>query len=137
MLSINIPQCYLVTKNYDVKITKFKGTIYSNDTEWIAEWFYTQYQPYTDNVTFHIRGDFHTTYPNPPHLSVEIEYPDKTLSGWLHLSMDEYGKGYVQNLDIAGNKKKSIKINKNKKAKRHQRTKNKKAKRHQRTKNKK
>ena len=105
MLSITIPQCYMISKNYDIKITKFKGSIYEGDTEWIAEWFYTQYQPFADNITFHIRGDFHVTYPNPPHLSVKIEYPDGTISEWLHLSIDEYGKGYIQDMAIAGQKK--------------------------------
>lgn len=115
MLSITISQCYAVSKNYDVKIAKFKGSIYEGDTEWIPEWFYTHYQPFADNVIFHIRGDFHVTYPNPPHLSVKIEYPDGTLSEWLHLSIDEYGKGYIQDLTIAGQKKSSIKIRKSKK----------------------
>ena len=105
MLSITIPQCYMISKNYDIKITKFKGSIYEGDTEWIVEWFYTQYQPFADNVIFHIRGDFHVTYPNPPHLSVKIEYPDGTVSEWLHLSIDEYGKGYIQDMAIAGQKK--------------------------------
>ena len=108
-------QCYAITKNYDVKITKFKGSIYEGDIEWIAEWFYTQYQPFSDNVIFHIRGDFHVTYPNPPHLSVKIEYPDGTLSEWLHLSIDEYGKGYIQDMGIAGLKKYSIKTRKSRK----------------------
>ena len=109
MLTINIPQCYFITKNYDVKITKFKGTEYKGNTEWIAEWYYTQYQPFADNVIFHIRGDFHETYPNPPHLSVKIEYPDGSVTGWLHLSIDEYSNGYLQNLPIAGQKRRSIK----------------------------
>lgn len=112
MLSIEVPQCYMVTKNYDVKISKYKGTIYQGDTYWIAEWFYTQYQPHANNVIFHIRGDFHTTYPNPPHLSIKIEYPNANESSWLHVSLDHYGKGYLQNLEIAGYKKPSIKSRK-------------------------
>ena len=122
MLSITISQCYAVSKNYDVKITKFKGSIYEGDTEWIPEWFYTHYQPFADNVIFHIRGDFHVTYPNPPHLSVKIEYPDGTLSEWLHLSIDEYGKGYIQDLTIAGQKKSSIKTRKSRKPKKSRKT---------------
>lgn len=112
MLSIEVPQCYMITKNYDINITKFKGTIYEGDTNWIAEWFYTQYEPFADNVLFHIRGDFHETYPNPPHLSIKIEYDNKMETPWLHLSMDEYGKGYIQNLAIAGKKRQSIKKHK-------------------------
>lgn len=104
MISINVPQCYVVAKNYDIKITKYKGTEYKGDTQWIAEWYYTVYEPFMDNVIFHIRGDFHQTYPNPPHLSIKIEYPDNSFSSWLHLSIDEYGKGYVQNFNIAGKK---------------------------------
>ena len=132
MLSITIPQCYMVTKNYDVKITKFKGSIYEGDTNWIAEWFYTQYEPFADNIIFHIRGDFHETYPNPPHLSIKIEYPNKIVSTWLHMSVDEYGKGYIQNLPIAGKKNKSIKkhnqhkITKRRKNKKGKKTRNKK-----------
>ena len=122
MLSITIPQCYAVTKNYDIKITKFKGSIYGGDTEWIAEWFYTQYQPFADNVIFHIRGDFHVTYPNPPHLSVKIEYPDGALSEWLHISVDEYGKGYIQDMAIAGQKKSSIKTQKSRKQRKQRKT---------------
>ena len=62
MLSIEVPQCYMITKNYDINITKFKGTIYEGDTNWIAEWFYTQYEPFADNVLFHSKlnyGDFY------------------------------------------------------------------------------
>ena len=118
MLSITIPQCYMVTKNYDVKITKFKGSIYEGDTEWIPEWFYSHYDPYADNVIFHIRGDFHVTYPNPPHLSIKVEYPDGSITEWLHISVDEYGKGYIQNLGIAGEKKSSVKSRKIRKGKR-------------------
>jgi len=117
MISINVPQCYVVTKNYDIKITKYKGTEYKGDTQWIAEWYYTVYEPFMDNVIFHIRGDFHETYPNPPHLSIKIEYPDNTLSNWLHLSIDKDGKGYIQNFNIAGKKNKSKKRKKRKKRK--------------------
>ena len=123
MLSITIPQCYAVTKNYDIKITKFKGSTYEGDSEWIAEWFYTQYQPFSDNIIFHIRGDFHVTYPNPPHLSVKIEYPDGTISEWLHLSIDEYGKGYIQDMAIAGQKKSSIKSRKTRKSRKFKKSK--------------
>ena len=122
MLSINIPQCYLITKNYDIIITNFKGTIYQEDPQWIAEWFYTHYQPYANNVIFHIRGDFHTTYPNPPHLSIKIEYPNGDVSGWLHISMDEYGKGYLQDFKNAGYKK-SKRSKRSKKSKRSKRSK--------------
>ena len=117
MISINVPQCYVVTKNYDIKITKYKGTEYKGETQWIAEWYYTVYEPFMDNVIFHIRGDFHETYPNPPHLSIKIEYPDNTLSNWLHLSIDKDGKGYIQNFNIAGKKNKSKKRKKRKKRK--------------------
>ena len=135
MLTINIPQCYLITKNYDVKITKFKGTEYKGNTQWIAEWYYTQYQPFADNVIFHIRGDFHETYPNPPHLSIKIEYPDGNETGWLHVSLDSYGKGYLQNLPIAGNKRRSIK--KRKQHRQHKITKREKNKKRKKTRRKK
>lgn len=138
MLTINIPQCYLIAKNYDVKITKFKGTEYKGDTQWIAEWYYTQYQPFADNVIFHIRGDFHETYPNPPHLSIKIEYPDGNETGWLHVSLDTYGKGYLQNLPIAGNKRRSIKKRKqHKQHKQHKITKREKNKKVKKTRRKK
>ena len=109
--------------------------MYEGDTNWIAVWFYSQYEPFQDNVIFHIRGDFHTTYPNPPHLSVKIEYPNGITSSQLHVSVNEYGKGYLQNLEIAGQKRRSIKkrnqhkqqkITKRKKNKKGKKTRNKK-----------
>ena len=117
MYSINVPQVYLITKNYDVKITPFKGTKYGGDINWIAEWFYTMYDNLADNVIFHIRGDFHITYPNPPHLSVKIEYPNGYQTNILHLSRDQYGKGFLQELPNAG-----LKIRSKKRVKKHKRS---------------
>jgi hypothetical protein len=95
---IYIPQCFYVPKNYDVELIDLNGT-YQHNTQWIADWYYTQYEPdhNVDNVKFHIKGDFHSTFPNPPHLTIKISKPDGSSSEWLHISRDKNG-GYLQQL---------------------------------------
>ena len=101
---ITVPLCMNIEKTYNINIIKYKNTEYKDNTDWIPYWFYTSYDPEIDNVTFEIRGDFHETYPNPAHLSVRIIYPDKSDTGWLHISKDDLGYGYIQNMGM-GNKK--------------------------------
>ena len=105
---ITVPLCMNIEKTYDINIIKYKNSEYKDDTDWIPYWFYTNYDPEIDNVIFEIRGDFHETYPNPPHLSVRIIYPDKSDTGWLHISKDDLGYGYIQKMGM-GNKNKKTK----------------------------
>jgi hypothetical protein len=90
-----------VVRRYNIILTRFKNSIYNDNTEWIARWYFDNYLE--DNVTFEVRGSVHVTYPNPPHLSVRVIYQDRTMTDWLHLSQDENGVGYIQPLGM-GNK---------------------------------
>ena len=104
MNSIIVPLCMNVEKKYNIIKTKFKNSIYNGDTNWIAYWFYTQYDPNADNITIKINGDFHQTYPNPQHLSIEIINPGNDLSNkyktpLMHISKDDNNYGYVQELE--------------------------------------
>ena len=111
MKSIILTACYNIEKHYSINIIPFRGTEYKDDTDWIAYWFFTQYtnDPEIDNVTIHIKGDFHITYPNPPHLSIYITYENGTKTKMLHLSQDADGNGYLQPLTLAGKGKKTKK----------------------------
>ena len=109
MFSIKIRKYIDVLKTYDVKITPFRGASYTEDTTWIAYWYYTQYDQNADNVTFEIRGNFHQTYPNPPHLSIRVISPDGKITPWLHLSINQAGLPYLQPLTIAGKMRKKTK----------------------------
>ena len=94
-----------VLRHYNIIITRFKNSIYNDNTEWIARWYFDNYLE--DNVTFEVRGAMHVTFPNPPHLSVRVIYRDGTMTDWLHLSQDENGIGYIQPLGM-GNKFKKL-----------------------------
>ena len=83
-----------VDKTYTVQRISVKNSSYLGDISGIAFWFYSQ-NTHLDNINIIIYGDMHTTYPNPPHLTVEINYPGFT-SGKLHMSLDASGNWYRQ-----------------------------------------
>jgi hypothetical protein len=115
MPTVNIPKTIsiqtTIKKNYNIKITPVKqyNSTYSGPVEWIPYWFYTQYDTESDNVTFEILGDFHETFPNPPHLSIKAIYENGNILPIIHLSYDSYTKqGYIQPVNAYGRKKKKL-----------------------------
>jgi len=99
-------QAINVVRHYNIIRTRFKNSIYNDNTEWIARWYFDNYLE--DNVTFEVRGSVHVTFPNPPHLSVRVIYQDGTMTDWLHLSQDENGVGYIQPLGMGIKFKKNL-----------------------------
>ena len=125
--NIDVPLCTNVSKTYSYEILNKFNSEYSGPIEWIPFWFYTQYDPNADNAHFVIHGDFHSTYPNEPHLSMNIILPDGSETGMLHVSQDPNGFGYLQELGYssAGKPRKQTK----RKHRKHKHSKNKKTKR--------
>jgi hypothetical protein len=96
--NIDVPLCTNVSKTYSYEILNKFNSQYSGPIEWIPFWFYTQYDPNADNAHFVIHGDFHSTYPNEPHLSINVILSDGFETGMLHVSQDPNGFGYLQEL---------------------------------------
>ena len=99
-------QAINIVRHYNVILTRFKNSIYNDDTRWIAEWFFNNFL--ANNVTFEIRGSMHVTFPNPPHLSIRVIYEDGSMTEWLHLSQDENGMGYIQHIGMGNKFKKNL-----------------------------
>tara|TARA_Y100000389_G_C17466198_1_gene525810 strand:+ start:2394 stop:2774 length:381 start_codon:yes stop_codon:yes gene_type:complete len=107
-----------VDKTYTVQRRSAKNSSYSGDITGIALWFYSQNVD-VDNINIIIDGDFHSTYPNPPHLTVEINY-DGLTTGKLHMSLNENGYWYpqpIQQPNYGGRKKIKAKKLKTRKSK--------------------
>jgi hypothetical protein len=103
MPTIDIPIWIVKTikKSYHVNRINMKkfNSIYSGDAKWIAHWFYTQFDPEADNVTFDILGDFHETYMQPKHLSIIVRYPDGRVLPTMHIEYNEItGEASLQSL---------------------------------------
>ena len=96
------------TKSYYVIRKPFGRETYYDDVSSIARWFYLTNN--TDNITIITYGSFHETYPNPAHLTVEIQH-DGMSTGRMHLSINADGYWYQQQLPGRGygNKQKSRK----------------------------
>lgn len=94
-------------KTYRVHRHKFRGRLYEGNCDGLAQWYYTYANPNTDNLTVHIFGDIHQTFPNPFHLSVEYEEENGTKTNRYHMSSDGYGNFYKQNFPTRANRKKS------------------------------
>ena len=108
---INVP----TYKKYTVERIPFRNTMYEGNTEWLAQWFYNNMDIHVDNILIEIKGDFHQTFPNPPHLSVRFKYNDLWTAVY-HISVDPNGFIYAQPLN-AVKKGKSKKKEKTKKGK--------------------
>lgn len=107
MPSIEIPMwinvLQNVKKNYNYNRIHLKqfNSIYKGDINWIAHWFYTQIDPYADNVTFDILGDFHATYMQPEHLSIRVIYPDGQILPNMHIQYNPItGEGELQTIGM-------------------------------------
>jgi hypothetical protein len=122
--TVDVEVCESVTKTYTFEVIETFGTRYTGDMSWIAYWFYTQYDSLTDGVHITVHGDWHQTYPNPYHLSVKITTPSGAYTPMLHISQDEYGYGYMQDLyqgqGISKRKQSKRKQSKRKQSKRKQ-----------------
>jgi len=92
---INVP----TYKKYAVKRIPFRNTLYEGNTEWLAQWFYNNMDVHADNILIEIKGDFHQTFPNPPHLSVRFKYNDLWTAVY-HMSVDQNGFIYAQPLNV-------------------------------------
>jgi hypothetical protein len=102
--NIDVPLCTNVSKTYSYEILNKFNSEYSGPIEWIPFWFYTQYDPNADNAHFVIHGDFHSTYPNEPHLSMNIILPDGSETGMLHVSQENHANKpnvSIANISIA------------------------------------
>ena len=94
-----------------VRGTKYMGNI--NDCSLLASWYYNNVNIYAKNLIINIYGDYHTTFPNPPHLSIEF-VDGRNNTGRLHMSWDG-NQFYQQSLSFGRKKKKKSKSKKIKK----------------------
>jgi hypothetical protein len=95
-------------KTFKVNRINFRNGIYMgniNDCSLLALWYYNNKNIYAKNLIINIHGDYHVTYPNPAHLTVEF-LDDQKNTGKLHLSWD--GENFYQQI-LYGLKKKSRK----------------------------
>ena len=115
------------TKTYTVSRRHFRGDIYNDDVSNIARWFYSE-NINTNNITIIIHGGFHRTFPNREHLTIEIEY-DGMTTGRMHLSQNDHGIWYQQQLPGMGFGIKN-KTRKNKRKHKKRKRKGKKSRRH-------
>lgn len=101
---VNVDKCIWISvpKSYTVHRHKTHGTRYMKSADWIAEAFYREYDENANNIAIHIYGDFHRTYPNEPHLRVEITH-NRMHTGMLHFSINpQNGFGYIQYMHTRG-----------------------------------
>ena len=103
-ISVYVP----VTKQYSVNRLRVRGGIYTGDSSGLAQWYYTELDPTSDNIIIHIHGGFHTTFPNREHLSVVYEHAGQ-LSQTYHMSINMLGYFDIQPLIGAVKKRKSKK----------------------------
>ena len=95
-------------KTFKVNKVKVRGTKYMgniNDCSLLASWYYNNINIYAKNLIINIYGDYHTTFPNPPHLSIEF-VDGRNNTGRLHMSWDG-NQFYQQSLSFGRKKKKS------------------------------
>ena len=60
-------------KTFKVDRKTFKGTKYMgniNDCSLLANWYYNNKNTHAKDLIINIYGDYHVTFPNPPHLTV-------------------------------------------------------------------
>jgi len=100
-----------IYKNYSVERIPFYNRIYDDPVDWIAHLFYANVDCTTDNILIKIYGDFHQTFPNPPHLRITFTYNGITTA-YFHISVDENGIGYTQPISQTGHAAKNILIKK-------------------------
>ena len=93
--NILIPTVTYISKTYSVVRKLVKNELYTGDVTGIAQWFYQNIDINANNILITIFGNFHSTYPNPEHLTVEITYSGYA-SGKIHMSIDQGGNWYKQ-----------------------------------------
>ena len=92
--TIDIPTTQYIRKTYTIECVARNGPAYEENTQWIAFCIFNSF-PQIDDIHITVKGSFHFTYPNPEHISVSFTHNDIN-SGDLHLSIDEFGMGYIQ-----------------------------------------
>lgn len=106
------------TKHFRVNRINFRGSKYTGDCSGLAYWYYMNINVHCNDLIIYIYGDFHTTIPNPQHITVEFESGGIRTQKY-HMSVDINGMFYAQNLMGAKKKKrtkkKRVKKNKNSK----------------------
>ena len=106
-------------KTFKVDRKTFKGTKYMgniNDCSLLASWYYNNKNVYAKDLIINIYGDYHVTFPNPPHLTVEFKNGnDDPGTGRLHMSWN--GNQFYQQVLPFGRKKKKSKKKKKLKSK--------------------
>ena len=95
-----------VTKKYNVHRITFRSQTFTGDCRGLAYWYYMNVNIHCSNLTIYIHGGIHNTFPNKEHLTVEFE-GDGIRSHRYHMSVDDHGMYYSQNL--MGAKKKDPK----------------------------
>ena len=103
------------TKHFKVNRINFRGSKYTGDCSGLAFWYYMNINVHCNDLIIYIYGDFHTTIPNPEHITVEFESGGFRTHKY-HMSLDINGMFYAQNLMGAKNKE-GVKKKKKKKTK--------------------
>ena len=103
------------TKYFKVNRINFRGSKYTGDCSGLAYWYYMNINVHCNDLIIYIHGDFHTTYPNPEHITVEFE-EGGVRSQRYHMSLDINGMLQAQNL-MSSIKKEDAKRKKGKKRK--------------------
>ena len=97
---------YIITRKSHSKY----GGIYEGNAFGLVGWYYhnlmveVSTERPTQTLIIEIDGDFHTTYPNDPHLSVVFIY-DGQRSRVYHMSINPRGNFYAQILPGRAGKK--------------------------------
>ena len=96
------------TKHFKVNRINFRGSKYTGDCSGLAYWYYMNVNVHCNDLIIYIHGDFHVTYPNPQHITVEFESGGIRTQKY-HMSVDINGMFYAQNLMGAKKKKRTKK----------------------------
>ena len=107
----NVP----VVKEYNINRLPFRGTKYMGDCSGLAIWYYLNIDVNSTDLVIHITGNFHRTYPNDPHLTVEYESGGNKTSKY-HMSARPDGFFYRQDMPMGQKKPRKSSKKKQKKS---------------------
>ena len=113
-VTIMMPQ----VKTFRVRRVVVQNQRYTGrDVDRLALWYYLNVNPNADNLIIFIHGNWHQTYPQPLHITVEYDNNGQR-SRRYHMVKYPDGNFYPQTLPLGQKKKiskKSKKLKKNKK----------------------
>ena len=95
-----------------IKDSEFKGPL--SDCSYLALWYYNNKNIHAKNLIINIHGNYHITYPNPAHLTVEF-IDGQNNTGKLHMSWNDLTQSFYEQTLSFGRKKKKSKTKKIKK----------------------